>query len=61
MHPVRLAAPDLAGHLVYAPDREFAGPVVDSLTGAVRLLDPQVPAGGGVPASRGLAGVTSPP
>ena len=76
MHPVRLAAPDLAGHLVYAPDREFAGPVVDSLAGAVRLLDQPVPAGvgggpvagnggpttgGGVPASPGLAGVTSPP
>jgi putative hydrolase of the HAD superfamily len=39
MHPVRLAAPDLGRHLVFAPDREFAGPVAESLTGAVRLLD----------------------
>jgi len=62
MYPVRLAAPDLAGHLVFAPDREFAGPVVESLTGLVRLLD-RAGGGrpGGVPAGGGLAGVTSPP
>jgi putative hydrolase of the HAD superfamily len=39
MQPVRLAAPDLHRHLVFAPDRDFTGPVVDSLTAAVRLLD----------------------
>jgi putative hydrolase of the HAD superfamily len=67
MYPVRLAAPDLSGHLVFAPDHEFTGPVVSSLIEAVGLLDQLqlagrhgVPAGGGVPAGTGLAGVTSP-
>jgi putative hydrolase of the HAD superfamily len=70
MHPVRLAAPDLSGHLVFSPDREFTGPVVRSLTEAVRVLDrlrlagppgvpvgPRVPVGPpGVPVGPRLAG-----
>lgn len=43
MTAVRLAAPDLTGHLVYRPDRGFAGPVVASLTEAVDYVD-RVPA-----------------
>jgi putative hydrolase of the HAD superfamily len=39
MGAVRLAAPDLTAHLVFAPDRGFTGPAVGSLTEAVRLLD----------------------
>lgn len=62
MNAVRLAAADLAGHLVFAPDRGFAGPVVGSLTDVVRLLDHSVLTGpGGAPTGGGLAGVTSPP
>lgn len=51
MSAARLAAPDLARHLVYAPDRGFTGPAVGSLRQVVRLLD-QEPA---------LCTVTSPP
>lgn len=39
MHAVRLAAPDLDDHLVFAPDHGFTGPTAESLTEAVRLLD----------------------
>lgn len=53
MYPVRLAAADLSGHLVFAPDREFAGPVVRSLTDVVRLLDYAVLTG---PSSSSLTG-----
>ncbi|GGJ92072.1 beta-phosphoglucomutase [Pilimelia anulata] len=38
MTAVRLAAPDLAGHLVFAPD-DFAGPAVDRLGAVPALLD----------------------
>jgi putative hydrolase of the HAD superfamily len=39
MTAVRLAAPDLADHLVFDPDLLFAGPVVTSLGDIVNLLD----------------------
>jgi putative hydrolase of the HAD superfamily len=44
MRVVRLAAADLDRHLVYAPDREFAGPEIGSLAETLRLL-------GGAPAA----------
>jgi putative hydrolase of the HAD superfamily len=44
MSPVRLAAPDLADHLVFNRDEDFAGISVPSLTAVLDLLDP-VPAG----------------
>ncbi|MGW4941255.1 HAD family hydrolase [Actinoplanes sp. NPDC004185] len=43
MTAVRLAAPDLADHLVFDADDDFAGPSVPSLTAVLDLLDP-VPA-----------------
>jgi putative hydrolase of the HAD superfamily len=43
MTPVRLAAPDLADHLVFDPDEHFAGLSVPSLTAVLDLLD-RVPA-----------------
>ena len=39
MTAVRLAAPDLADHLVFNADANFAGPSVSALTGIVDLLD----------------------
>ena len=39
MTPVRLAAPDLAHHLVYDADTNFAGRTVRSLTEVVSLID----------------------
>lgn len=39
MTPVRLAAPDLADHLVFDADEDFAGLSVPSLTAALGLLD----------------------
>jgi putative hydrolase of the HAD superfamily len=39
MTPVRLAAPDLANHLVYDSDTNFAGRTVRSLTEVVSLID----------------------
>jgi putative hydrolase of the HAD superfamily len=39
MRAVRLAAPDLTGHLVFSPDRAFAGPTLQSLTQVVELID----------------------
>lgn len=39
MTPVRLAAPDLANHLVFDADTNFAGRTVRSLTEVVRLVD----------------------
>jgi len=39
MTPVRLAAPDLANHLVFDSDSNFAGPSVRSLTEVIGLLD----------------------
>lgn len=39
MDAVRLAAPDLRDHLVFAPDRRFTGPSVCSLGELVGLLD----------------------
>ncbi|QLQ39129.1 HAD family hydrolase [Micromonospora robiginosa] len=40
LRAVRLAAPDLAGHMVFNADREWDGPVLTSLTGVLDLLDP---------------------
>ncbi|MFI2709336.1 HAD family hydrolase [Micromonospora sp. NPDC018662] len=37
---VRLAAPDLAGHLVFNADHGWDGPVLTSLTGVLDLLGP---------------------
>ena len=39
MTPVRLAAPDLADHLVFDADEDFAGRSVPSLTAMLDLLD----------------------
>jgi putative hydrolase of the HAD superfamily len=39
MTPVRLAAPDLANHLVFDADTNFAGRTVRSLTEVVTLVD----------------------
>ena len=39
MTPVRLAAPDLANHLVFDADTNFAGRTVRSLTELVGLVD----------------------
>src|SRR3954468_3671704 len=39
MNPVRLAAPDLANHLVFDADTNFAGRTVRSLTEVIRLVD----------------------
>ncbi|MFJ6199736.1 HAD family hydrolase [Micromonospora sp. NPDC092111] len=44
MTAVRLAAPDLAGHLVFAADEGWEGPVVRTLSEVVELVD-AVPAG----------------
>ena len=38
MTAVRLAAPDLAGHLVYDPDDAFTGPSIRSLTDVLALV-----------------------
>jgi putative hydrolase of the HAD superfamily len=43
MTPVRLAAPDLADHLVFDSDEDYSGPSVPSLTAVLDLLD-RVPA-----------------
>lgn len=43
MTAVRLAAPDLAGHLVFDPDNDFAGPSVRSLSEVLTIID-RVPA-----------------
>ncbi|MFG3686043.1 HAD family hydrolase [Micromonospora sp. NPDC047740] len=40
MTAVRLAAPDLAGHMVFNADRCWDGPVLTSLTEVLDLLDP---------------------
>jgi putative hydrolase of the HAD superfamily len=40
MTAVRLAAPDLAGHMVFNADRGWDGPVLTSLTEVLDLLDP---------------------
>ncbi|OKI42348.1 HAD family hydrolase [Micromonospora sp. CB01531] len=40
MTAVRLAAPDLAGHMVFNADRRWDGPVLTSLTEVLDLLDP---------------------
>jgi putative hydrolase of the HAD superfamily len=39
MTPVRLAAPDLADHLVFDADEDFAGRSVPSLTAMLDLLN----------------------
>ena len=44
MTPVRLAAPDLANHLVFDADTNFAGRVVRSLAEVVGLIDQARPA-----------------
>jgi putative hydrolase of the HAD superfamily len=38
MSAVRLAAPDLAGHLTFRPDHDFRGPSVTTLSGLLPLL-----------------------
>ena len=43
MTAVRLAAPDLAGHLSFSPDARWAGPAVPGLPAIVDLLD-RIPA-----------------
>ncbi|MDG4803090.1 HAD family hydrolase [Micromonospora sp. WMMD980] len=40
LRAVRLAAPDLAGHMVFNAERDWDGPVLTSLTGVLDLLDP---------------------
>ena len=47
MTPVRLAAPDLANHLVFDADTNFAGRTVRSLTEVVALVDQAQVAGAG--------------
>lgn len=44
MTAVRLAAPDLADHLVFDRDTEFAGPAVGTLTELLDFIDTRVPA-----------------
>jgi putative hydrolase of the HAD superfamily len=39
MTPIRLAAPDLAGHLSFEPELDWVGPAVNGLTDVVRLVD----------------------
>lgn len=39
MAAVRLAAPDIAGHLSYGAERDWPGPAARSLAEAVRLID----------------------
>ncbi|WP_205862337.1 HAD family hydrolase [Planosporangium thailandense] len=39
MAAVRLAAPDLAGHLVFRGDPDFSGPVIGSLTEVLAMVD----------------------
>jgi putative hydrolase of the HAD superfamily len=39
MDAVRLAAPDLARHLTFAPDRDWTGPQISHLDGALDVLD----------------------
>jgi putative hydrolase of the HAD superfamily len=40
MPAVRLAAPDLAGHLVFRGDSGWSGPVAESLTDVLAMVDP---------------------
>jgi putative hydrolase of the HAD superfamily len=44
MTAVRLAAPDLADHLVFGRDIEFAGPAVSTLTELLDFIGTRVPA-----------------
>jgi putative hydrolase of the HAD superfamily len=44
MTAVRLAAPDLADHLVFDRDTDFTGPAVASLTDLLDFIDTRVPA-----------------
>jgi putative hydrolase of the HAD superfamily len=44
MTAVRLAAPDLADHLVFDPDADFTGRSIGSLMGVLGLIDERVPA-----------------
>jgi putative hydrolase of the HAD superfamily len=44
MTAVRLAAPDLADHLVFDADAEFTGPAIGSLIEVLGLIDQRVPA-----------------
>jgi putative hydrolase of the HAD superfamily len=43
MTAVRLAAPDLADHLVFDADDEFAGPSINSLMEILGMIDERVP------------------
>jgi putative hydrolase of the HAD superfamily len=49
MDPVRLTAPDLANHLVFDADTNFAGRTVRSLTEVVGLVDQSLIIGGDSP------------
>jgi len=64
MRAVRLAAADLAAHLVFAPDQEFTGPTVGTLVEVVPLAGPAggrcVVTGPSLPRQR-RPGVTSRP
>ncbi|MFD0823506.1 HAD family hydrolase, partial [Micromonospora zhanjiangensis] len=51
LHPVRLAAADLAGHLVFDPEPDWSGPVVKTLAEVPALV-----AGGGSGAPAPAAG-----
>jgi putative hydrolase of the HAD superfamily len=44
MTAIRLAAPDLADHLVFDADRDFTGPSIGSLTEVIGLIEERVPA-----------------
>jgi putative hydrolase of the HAD superfamily len=44
MTAVRLAAPDLANHLVFDPDADFTGPAIGCLMEVLGLIDERVPA-----------------
>lgn len=56
MQAVRLAAPDLGGHLVFAPDQEFAGPTVRSLWEVVARVDQLMPPRAVLPAGARFTG-----
>ncbi|WP_018254351.1 HAD family hydrolase [Salinispora mooreana] len=54
LHAVRLAAPDLAGHLTFNPDTGWTGPELTSLADVVDLID-RADADSGSPGATGPA------